>query len=126
MESSSLIKNTNYEQGKFTYQNFFTGVPMQTKVYDCSTEIPANGTIDNFTGLTPAKCTFCKESCDPPIVDSFIGFFDGVRLGPMAIAMIILPMISITYEVIRMFKMNPEAEKELEKLKAEVEEEDGE
>lgn len=27
-----------------------------------------------------ASCTFCAEMCQPPLIDSEVGFFDGVQM----------------------------------------------
>jgi hypothetical protein len=33
--------------------------------------------VDGYVNVKNASCTFCDEICQPPEIDSSIGFFDG-------------------------------------------------
>lgn len=98
---------------------------MLAKVYPCWYKIPESGIIDGFTGLWQAKCTYCREVCDPPIVDSKIGFWDGFgRNGSMIAILIPIIIISIGYEIFKFKYMTPKACRDFEKLKKDEDEEE--
>ena len=95
---------------------------MYTKVYPCWYKIPPGGTIDGFPNLWQAKCTYCREACDPPIVDSKIGSFDGFDPKRHIFGKITLVLIfSLGYEIFKYKYVTPKAIKDFESLKSEDE-----
>lgn len=51
--------------------------PLVIPMHDCFEPLPENRTVDGYPDLNDGKCTFCSELCEPPTIDSSIGFFDG-------------------------------------------------
>ena len=97
---------------------------MQAKVYPCGWNIPQSGILDNFKDLSTAKCTFCRDTCEPPIVDATVRFLDGYNKVEMTMFLMLLFAFSMLYELIKKLKLKPKYKQELQKLKEEEKEEE--
>ena len=45
--------------------------------YSCGMPIPADGTVNGYTGLHASSCSYCADLCEAPAVNHDIGFWDG-------------------------------------------------
>jgi hypothetical protein len=70
---------------------------METTVYPCDYEIPANGSVDGYPNVKASRCTFCDEMCDRPDVDSSIGFFDGFDKKKVGITYAVLLSFTVLW-----------------------------
>lgn len=78
--------------------------------------MPSNGQIDGFTGLKQAKCTYCREVCDPPIVDATIHFLDGFGENYIGLMILFMLIISVSFEIFKYQVLTPQAVKQLKLL----------
>jgi len=51
---------------------------LSVPMHDCDVKLPADKTLDGYTGLTECSCAYCQDACKAPVVNAYIGFFDGM------------------------------------------------
>ncbi len=78
-------------------------------MYPCDYVLPENKTIDGFTDLFNVTCSDCRETCEPPVVDSSVGFFDGFDWNEMALTVLWDSIFSITFELLKFKFVTPSA-----------------
>ena len=74
---------------------------MYLKVHACNDTIPANHTLDFYTGVYPTTCSFCDALCQVPNITSEINFFDGFNGKAVLITYIVIIIVSIIFEILR-------------------------
>jgi hypothetical protein len=50
---------------------------LSTEVYDCNTEIK-DGKLSGYDNVHSCTCAYCQKACKAPVVNAYIGFFDGM------------------------------------------------
>ena len=74
---------------------------MYLKVHECNETIPANGTLDSYTGIKATTCSFCDAMCKTQNITTEINFFDGFNGTATIIVYCSIVAFSIIFELFR-------------------------
>ena len=87
-------------------------ISLNQVVYDCSYDVPSNGTLEGYTDVLNCTCAYCQASCEPPNVNGEVGFFDGCNGELVAIVWGLLVLFSVILFVFREYCQKKQDEEE--------------
>lgn len=68
-------------------------------MHNCYEPVPEDGIVDGYPDVKAGKCTFCSELCEPPTIDSSIGFFDGFDGKTVGATYAVLTAFTILWQI---------------------------
>mmetsp|Transcript_32901 Transcript_32901/g.50309 ORF Transcript_32901/g.50309 Transcript_32901/m.50309 type:complete len:125 (-) Transcript_32901:16-390(-) len=84
-------------------------------MHPCGEDV-GNGTVDGYTDLTNSDCAFCDDVCEPPEIDSTIGFFDGFNGKAVGITYGVIIAFTIVYQIFYCKVQKPKIEAEFNEI----------